>query len=1023
MFELTAIGPGSGQRFTKPLVENTTVRLGRAPADGWTVGWDMRISREHADITLRGDKLHVEVIEAARNPASFRGEKLRAFEVAAGEEFRIGKTRFRLEKAAAVQGMQTIDDIPSMDEDEPAKDPSLESTGPMPNESASAEVPLPSSDEFSSVDSEIVRLREIREQLQQKKEEQAKRSDPAAEMKEKLAAIRDDIAIETADNKARADAANKQSADVTDRLDLNELRRKLRETNEARKQLGPAETRESQKISESQNEYLTELLGRIESGPQNEFQAPSAEELRAAAEDPNILELLSGSHDDLVEQAMEKLAGNSTSIDALEVLALRSHLARETAKEDVKSLSKSEQDLLAQMRSKGLQSPGKQSTSDPKVPDELLDELKEQRDAKRTARDTGSSKKTDVHELKEKIEADAASARGETPIPESPVADVKSGDKPAPKGKPAKKTGKGGMSPEDIIAAAGGGKGKKENTKKPAGKKKASAADPLAAMAKGKGKPAANPKAEVWNRLSPELQAKVKAIADGTAPDDATKAAILSELNALIKDRDFIKNGLSKQLDKPSVGPKIAKFPKGALGIKSDWSEFEVRAGGHYALASLLPAITPRALLQNQTPTLNYMTRGEVFGEMGVFTKQMRSATCLAYDHPETKRKPGHVELVKINEQVFDDLVKGSPAFRTKVEALIATRRTGERAERKRKPWDADVDLTRTKGYRDLGLVQGQKLLLVDLERCTRCGDCMRACINTHDDGFSRLFLDGPRIDRFLVPSSCRQCLNPACMIGCPVSSIQKGGDGQIIIRDWCIGCGTCANQCPYDSIQMHDIGVIAENALGWRYAPESIVGSAPWYRPNYSAKTWANGAGPFEYDLAMRIGLQGCDTSTEYGDTLREPTCFRHEFFLEKERRQGKTTFQLAITTVGETVEVWLNGSQMPLDEENVRRKRTSNEFKFNFTAGQIKAKSKNLLAVRVEGKFGDQKKVLDARMDVVPESVNEVAANTKLVTDIPVVCDLCSSLPSKEPACVTQCPHDAAIRVDARTDLATMR
>jgi len=41
-------------------------------------------------------------------------------------------------------------------------------------------------------------------------------------------------------------------------------------------------------------------------------------------------------------------------------------------------------------------------------------------------------------------------------------------------------------------------------------------------------------------------------------------------------------------------------------------------------------------------------------------------------------------------------------------------------------------------------------------------------------------------------------------MIGCPVGSIVRGESGEIVIKDWCIGCGLCADQCPYGSIHMH---------------------------------------------------------------------------------------------------------------------------------------------------------------------------------------------------------------------------
>jgi Fe-S-cluster-containing hydrogenase component 2 len=38
------------------------------------------------------------------------------------------------------------------------------------------------------------------------------------------------------------------------------------------------------------------------------------------------------------------------------------------------------------------------------------------------------------------------------------------------------------------------------------------------------------------------------------------------------------------------------------------------------------------------------------------------------------------------------------------------------------------------------------------------------------------------------------------------------------------------------------------------------------------------------------------------------------------------------------------------------------------------------------------------------------------KQVTERAVVCDLCSAQYGQRPACVTACPHDAAMRVNAR-------
>ena len=63
--------------------------------------------------------------------------------------------------------------------------------------------------------------------------------------------------------------------------------------------------------------------------------------------------------------------------------------------------------------------------------------------------------------------------------------------------------------------------------------------------------------------------------------------------------------------------------------------------------------------------------------------------------------------------------------------------------------------------------MEAQSLLVMDLERCTRCDACVRACADAHD-GVTRLIREGQRFDKYLVATSCRHCRDPLCMLGLP---------------------------------------------------------------------------------------------------------------------------------------------------------------------------------------------------------------------------------------------------------------
>jgi Fe-S-cluster-containing dehydrogenase component/CRP-like cAMP-binding protein len=100
--------------------------------------------------------------------------------------------------------------------------------------------------------------------------------------------------------------------------------------------------------------------------------------------------------------------------------------------------------------------------------------------------------------------------------------------------------------------------------------------------------------------------------------------------------------------------------------------------------------------------------------------------------------------------------------------------------------------------------INGTATMLIDLDRCTRCDDCVRACASTHNNN-PRFIRHGREMNGIMVANACMHCVDPVCMIGCPTGAIHRESfQGQVVINDdTCIGCATCANSCPYDNIQM----------------------------------------------------------------------------------------------------------------------------------------------------------------------------------------------------------------------------
>jgi CRP-like cAMP-binding protein len=189
---------------------------------------------------------------------------------------------------------------------------------------------------------------------------------------------------------------------------------------------------------------------------------------------------------------------------------------------------------------------------------------------------------------------------------------------------------------------------------------------------------------------------------------------------------------------------------------------------------------------------LAYLSKGSYFGEIGLLGNGLRTATCTALDH---------AEVVRIGADDFRQMLEQFPEVAASLRG-VADQRIRENQNRFKQVTSVPVDQ-----FLAQGLMEAQSLLVLDLDRCTRCDQCVKACADAHD-GVTRLIRDGLQFDRYLIATSCRQCRDPLCMVGCPVGAIRRKGSLEVIIEDWCIGCGVCANNCPYGNINLQEFVV-----------------------------------------------------------------------------------------------------------------------------------------------------------------------------------------------------------------------
>lgn len=216
-------------------------------------------------------------------------------------------------------------------------------------------------------------------------------------------------------------------------------------------------------------------------------------------------------------------------------------------------------------------------------------------------------------------------------------------------------------------------------------------------------------------------------------------------------------------------------------------------ADGLYLVRSGFIKLT-QALGEGEMVT-TYLSKGMTFGQLELLMSGVPNWQSHAISVE-------YAELVKIPRVPFEAMLARKPHLTDRL-WKAASKLVESAGYNRRQIRNAAVDSSAV----DLGFLQGNSMLVIDSAVCTRCDDCVRGCTATHDDR-ARFVREGDKVGRFHVARSCFHCNDPVCLVGCPTGAIRRRGASALVdvTDDVCIGCGTCARNCPYDAIVMHDM-------------------------------------------------------------------------------------------------------------------------------------------------------------------------------------------------------------------------
>jgi carbon-monoxide dehydrogenase iron sulfur subunit len=134
-----------------------------------------------------------------------------------------------------------------------------------------------------------------------------------------------------------------------------------------------------------------------------------------------------------------------------------------------------------------------------------------------------------------------------------------------------------------------------------------------------------------------------------------------------------------------------------------------------------------------------------------------------------------------------------------------------------------------------------EKLLLVDMDKCTGCKQCSLACSLIKEDIFDpargRIKILKKEDIALGVPLLCEQCEAHPCIKACGENALSRNEKTGIITvkKDACTQCGSCVDACPYHGIKLHPetgIAIICDLCNGDPYCVKHCVpGALQWVK------------------------------------------------------------------------------------------------------------------------------------------------------------------------------------------------